>query len=193
MFSALTGKFVQVLQENNHWVAVFSPTERAISVVYLYDLSQKENLNKNIVKQITKAAQQQQNGYDWGIFETVFATSLAYNKKQKTYNQGVMRNHLLGELKNETKTLFPQQVERVKRKKEVTHCFPLNSKCHVPFFEYDHKEGKWLFMAFWSVCGESYYKRCENTPVVIFRHKKMLLYGNAQTINKSRKMPSSFF
>ena len=50
MFSVQTGEFVQVLNENNHWVTVSSPTESATSVVYLYDSLQKESLNKNQVK-----------------------------------------------------------------------------------------------------------------------------------------------
>ena len=48
------GKFIQVLHENNYWVMVFSPTESATSVVYLYDSLQKESLNKNQVKQIAR-------------------------------------------------------------------------------------------------------------------------------------------
>ena len=54
MFSVQTGEFVQVLHENNHWVTVSSPTERATSVVYLYDSLQRESLNKNLVKQIAR-------------------------------------------------------------------------------------------------------------------------------------------
>ena len=50
MFSVQTGEFVQVLYENNHWVTVSSPTEKATSVVYLYDSLQKISLNKNLVK-----------------------------------------------------------------------------------------------------------------------------------------------
>ena len=91
MFSVQTGEFVQVLNENNHWVTVSSPTESATSVVYLYDSLQKESLNKNLVKQkehlrkskdaelriISKAVQLQGNGYDCGIFAIVFATDVA--------------------------------------------------------------------------------------------------------------------
>ena len=50
MFSVRTGEFIQLLHENNHWVTVSSLTESATSVVYLYDSSQKESLNKNLVK-----------------------------------------------------------------------------------------------------------------------------------------------
>ena len=91
MFSVQTGEFVQVLHENNHWVTVSSPTERATFVVYLYDSLQKESLNKNVVKQIarlrksegaelriiSKAVQQQGDGYDYGIFAIAFATDIA--------------------------------------------------------------------------------------------------------------------
>ena len=121
MFSVQTGEFVQVLVENNHCVTVSSPTESAI--VYLYDSLQKESLNKNLVKQIarlrksedaelriiSKAVQQQGNGYDCGIFAIAFATDIAYNHKpeQRTYNQSVMRKHLLAQLENETMTPFP--------------------------------------------------------------------------------------
>ena len=42
MFSVQTGEFVQLLYENNHWVMVSSPTEKATSVVYLYDSLQKK-------------------------------------------------------------------------------------------------------------------------------------------------------
>ena len=123
MFSVQTGEFVQVLYGNDHWVTVSSPTEKATSVVYLYDSLQKESLNKNLVKQIarlrksedaelriiSKAVQQQGNGYDCGIFAIAFATDIAYNHKpeQRTYNQSVMRKHLLAQLENETMTLFP--------------------------------------------------------------------------------------
>ena len=207
MFSVQTGEFVQVLVENNHCVTVSSPTESAI--VYLYDSLQKESLNKNLVKQIarlrksedaelriiSKAVQQQGNGYDCGIFAIAFATDIAYNHKpeQRTYNQSVMRKHLLAQLENETMTPFPQQTKRVKRGKEVTHRFPLYCKCRVPFFEDDPKEDKGFFMAFCSVCGEWYHKRCENIPVAIFRDEKKLLYGNAQNVNKSRNMPKRTF
>ena len=108
MFSVQMGEFIQVLHENNHLVMVFSPTKSTTSVVHLYDSSQKESLNKNLAKQIThlrksedpelriisKAVQQQGNGYDCGIFTIAFATDIAYNVKpeQKTYNQSVMRN-----------------------------------------------------------------------------------------------------
>ena len=54
MVSVQTGEFAQVLHENNHRVTVSSPTESATSVVYLYDSSQKEILNKNLVKQIAR-------------------------------------------------------------------------------------------------------------------------------------------
>ena len=127
MFSVQTGEFVQVLNENNHWVTVSSPTESATSVVYLYDSLQKESLNKNLVKQIarlrkiedaelciiSKAVQQQGNGYDCGIFAIAFATDIAYNRKpeQRTYNQSVMRKHLLAQLENETMTPVPQQIK----------------------------------------------------------------------------------
>ena len=123
MFSIQTVDFAQVLHVNNHWVTVSSLTERATSVVYLYDSLQKETLNKNVVKQIirlrksedvelrtiSKAVQQQGNGYDSGIFAIAFATNIAYNHKpeQRTYNQSVMRKHLLAQLENETMTLFP--------------------------------------------------------------------------------------
>ena len=123
MFSVQTVDFAQVLHENNHWVTVSLPTERATSVVYLYDSLQKETLNKNLVKQIarlrksedaelraiSKAVQQQGNGYVCGIFAIAFATDIAYNHKpeQRTYNQSVMRKHLLAQLENETMTLFP--------------------------------------------------------------------------------------
>ena len=127
MFSVQTGEFVQVLHENNHWVTFSSPTERATSVVHLYDSLQKESLNKNLVKQIarlrkiedvelciiSKAVQQQGNGYDCGIFAIAFATDIAYNRKpeQRTYNQSVMRKHLLAQLENETMTPVPQQIK----------------------------------------------------------------------------------
>ena len=65
------------------------------TVVYLYDSLQKENLNKNLVKQIarlrksedaelriiSKVVQQQGNGYDCGIFAIAFATDIGYNHK----------------------------------------------------------------------------------------------------------------
>ena len=116
MFSVQTGEFIQVLHENNHWVTVSSPTESATSVVYLYDSSQKESLNKNLVKQIarlrkskdaelriiSKAVQHQGNVYDCGIFATAFATDIEYNHKpqQRTYYQSLMRKHLLAQLEN---------------------------------------------------------------------------------------------
>ena len=172
MFSVQTDEFVQVLHENNHWVTVSSPTESATSVGYLYDSSQKESLNKNLVKQIarlrknedaelrtiSKAVQQQ--GNCCGIFAIAFATNIAYNHKpeQRTQNQSLMRKHLLAQLENETMTPFPQQAKRVKRGKEVTHRFSLYCKCRVPFFEDDPKEDKGFFMAFCSVCGEWYHK-----------------------------------
>ena len=98
--------------------------------------------------------QQQGNGYDCRIFAIAFATDIAYNHKpeQRTYNQSVMRKHLLAQLENETMTPFLQQTERVKRGEEVTHRFPFYQKCRVPFFEDDSKEGKGLFIAFCSVC-----------------------------------------
>ena len=188
MFSVQTGEFVQVLNENNHWVTVSSPTESATSVVYLYDSLHKESLNKNLFEQIArlrksedaelhiilKAMQQQGNEYDYGIFAIAFTTDIAYNHKpeQRTYNQSLMRKHLLAQLENETVTSFPQQTKRVKRGKEVTHRFPLYCKCRVPFFEDDPKEDKGFFMAFCSVCGEWYHKRYENVPVAIFRDEK---------------------
>ena len=177
-----------MLHENNHWVTVSSPTESATSVVYLYDSLQKESLNKNLVKQIarlrksedaelriiSKAVQQQGNGYDCGIFAIAFATDIAYNHKpeQRTYNQSVMRKHLLAQLENKTMTPFPQQTKRVKRRKEVTHRFPLYCKCRVSFLEDDPKEDKRFFMAFCSVCREWYHKRRENIPVAVFCNEK---------------------
>ena len=148
----------------------------------------KKSLNKNLVKQIarlrksedaelriiSKAVQQQGNGYDCGIFAIAFATDIAYNHKpeQRTYNQSVMRKYLLAQLENETMIPFPQQTKRVKRVKEVTYRFPLFCKYRVPFFEDDWKEDKGVFMAFCSVCGEWHHKRCENIPVAIFRDEK---------------------
>ena len=95
------------------------------------DSLQKESLNKNLVKQIarlrksedvelriiSKAVQQQGNGYDCGIFAIAFATDITYIHKpeQRTYNQSVMRKHLLARLENETMTAFPQQTKRFKR------------------------------------------------------------------------------
>ena len=100
--------------------------------------------------------QQQGNWHGCRIFAMAFATDIAYNHKpeQRTYNQSVMRKHLLAQLENETMTPFPQQAKRVKRGKEVTYCSPLYCKCRVPFFEDDLKEDKGFFMVFCSVCGE---------------------------------------
>ena len=58
--------------------------------------------------------QQQQDGYDCGIFAIAFATDVAYNHKpeQRTYNQSVMRKHLLAQLENETMSSFPQQTNK---------------------------------------------------------------------------------
>ena len=169
MFSVQTGEFIQVLYENNHWVTVSSLAERATSVVHLYDSSQRESLNKNLVKQlarlrknedaelriISNVVQQQGNGYDCGILVIAFATDIAYNQKpeERTYNQCVMRKHLLAQLENKTMTLFPQETKRVKRGKEVTYRFPLYCKYRVGFFEDDPKEAKGFFMTLCSVCG----------------------------------------
>ena len=155
------------------------------SLPQLKDSLQKESLNKNLVKQIarlrkiedvelciiSKAVQQQGNGYDCGIFAIAFATAVAYIHKpeKRTYNQSVTRKHLLAHLENETMTPFPQQTKRFKRGKEVKHRFPLYCKCWVPFFEDDPKEDNGFFMPFCSVCGEWYHKRCENISVAIFR------------------------
>ena len=152
------------------------------------DSLQKESLNKNLVKQIarlrksedaelrtiSKAVQQQRNRYDCGIFAIAFATDIAHNHKpeQRTYNESVMRKHLLTQLENETMAPFSQQEKRVKHGKEVTHHFLLYSKCRVSPLEDDPKESKGFFMAFCSVSGEWYHKRCENIPVAIFRDKK---------------------
>ena len=203
MFSVQTGEFVQVLNENNHWVTVSSPTESATSVVYLYDSLQKESLNKNLVMQTSRLRKSEDAKLRiiskavqiTGIFGIAFVTDIAYNHKpeQRTYNRSVMRKHLLAQLENETMTPFPQQTKQVKRGKEVTHRFPLYCKCRVPFFEDDPKEDKGFFMAFCSVCGEWYHKRCENIPVAIFRDEKKLLYGNAQNVNKSRNMSNRTF
>ena len=141
MFSVQTGEFVQALHENNHWVTVYLPTERATSVVYLYYSLQKERLNKNLVKQIallrksedaelciiSKAVQQQENGYDCGIFAIAFATDIAYNRKpeQRTYNQSVMRKHLLAQLENATMTPVPQRTKRVKTWKRRYTSLPI--------------------------------------------------------------------
>ena len=125
MFSFQTGEFFQVLHENNYCVLVSSPTESAVkTVVYLYDSLQKESLNKNLDKQIarlsksegaelriiSKVVQQQGNGYDCGIFAIAFATDIGCTHKpeQRTYNQSVIRKHLLAQLGKETITLFPQ-------------------------------------------------------------------------------------
>ena len=140
MFSVQTGEFVQVPYENNHWVTVSSPTERATSVVYLYDSLQKESLNKNLVMQTSRLRKSEDAKLRTiskavqitGIFGIAFVTDIAYNHKpeQRTYNRSVMRKHLLAQLENETMTPSPQQTKRVKRGKEVIHRFPLNCKCH---------------------------------------------------------------
>ena len=62
MFSVQTGEFIQALHKNNRWVTVSSTTESAISVVYLYDWSQKESLNKNLVKQIVLLRKSEDTG-----------------------------------------------------------------------------------------------------------------------------------
>ena len=142
MFSFQTGEFFQVLHENNYCVLVSSPTESAVkTVVYLYDSLQKESLNKNLDKQIarfrksegaelriiSKVVQQQGNGYDCGIFAIAFATDIAYNRKpeQRTYNQSVMRKHLLAQLENETMTPVPQRTKRVKTWKRRYTSLPI--------------------------------------------------------------------
>ena len=123
MFSVQMGEFIQVFHENNHWVMVSLQTESATSIVYLYNSSQKESLNKNLVKEIarlrkskdaelriiSKVVQQQGNRYDCGIFTIAFTTAIAYSHKpeQKTYNQSIMRKHLLAQLQNKTMTPFP--------------------------------------------------------------------------------------
>ena len=123
---------------------------------------------------ISNTVQQQGNGYDCGIFAIAFQTDITFNHKleQRTYNQSVMRKHLLAQLENETMTPFPQQTKRVKRGKEVTHRFPLYCKCQVSFFEDDRKEDKEVFIAFCSVCREWCHKRCENISVAIFCEEK---------------------
>ena len=52
MFSVQMDESVERLHESYHWVTVSLPTESATSVVYLYDSSKKESLNKNLVRQI---------------------------------------------------------------------------------------------------------------------------------------------
>ena len=203
MFSVQTGELIQVLHKNNQWVTVSSSTESAASVVYLYDSSQKERLNENLVKQIARlrksedaklriisqAVQQHGNGYDWNFCNN-FCNRYCVNHKpeQRTYNQSVIRKRLLAHLENKTITPFPQQTKGVERGNEITNRLTLYCKCRVPFFEVDPKDDKGFFMAFCAVCGEWYHKRCENIPVVIFHDKKKLLYGNSQTVNKSGNM-----
>ena len=140
--------------------------------------------------------QQQRNRYDCRIFAIAFATDIAHNHnpEQRACNQSVMRKHLLAQLENETMTPFPQQTKRVKRGKEGTHRFPLYCECRVPFFEEYPIEDKGFFMAFCSVYGEWYHKRCENIPVAIFcDEKKTSLYGNTKNVNKSRNKPNRTF
>ena len=98
MLSIQMSEFIQVLHKNNHWVTVSLPTASATSMVYLYDSSQKESLNKILVKKIVRlrkseeaelgiisiAVQQQGDGCDWGTFAIAFATDITYNKELTT-------------------------------------------------------------------------------------------------------------
>ena len=56
------------------------------------------------------------------LLQPTSRTTISPNKE--TYNQSVMRKHLLVHLENKTMTPFPQQTKRFKRGKEVTHRFP---------------------------------------------------------------------
>ena len=138
--------------------------------------------------------QQQENGYDCGIFAIAFATDIACNQKpeQRTYNQSVMKKHLLAQLENETMTPFSEQRKEVKSGKKVTHRFTLYWKCWVPFFKDDPKEDKGFFMTFYSVCDNGTTRDVKIFLWSYFVTKKPAVW-KWSNCKKSRKMPNRTF
>ena len=161
MFCVQTGEFVQVLYENNHWFKVSSPTESAISVVYLYDSLHKESLNKNLFKQIARLRKvKMQTGRASHNFKSGAAT-----------RKWVWLRNFCNSFCNRYRSHNKQNELNVEKKLHIASR-PLYYKCPVPLFEDDLKENKGFFMAFCSVCREWYHKRCENILVAIFRDER---------------------
>ena len=141
----------------------WSVVSRLLAVIQ----KQKKILNKKLIKEIahlrksedaelwiiSKAVQQQGNGYDFRVFAIAFATDIAYNHKpeQRTYSQSVMRKHLLAHL--ETKqwhhSKSNQSELNVEKKLHITSHYIANPGCHsLKMIRRKTKVFSWRFVQF---------------------------------------------
>ena len=153
-FVPAKGKFVQVLNVNkNHWVCVAGEGNNEI---HIYDSLLIKINNKSmqaIAKMLkyedevfltkTLPVQKQSNSSDCGLFALTFAFDLANNLDPSliTYNEKILRKHLLACIENEEITEFPKTNEWLARTKDKTlfETHEVLCSCRDVFFEDDVK------------------------------------------------------
>ena len=130
-FVPVKGKFVQVLNVNkNHWVCVAGEGSNEIHI-YDYLLIKIDIKSMHVIAKMLKdevfltktvPVQKQSNSSDCGLFALAFAFDLANNLDPSiiTYNEEILRKHLLACIENEEITEFPKTNDWLSRTKDKT-------------------------------------------------------------------------
>ena len=182
-FVPVKGKFVQVLNVNkNHWVCVAGDGNNEIhiydSLLIKIDIKSMHVIAKMLKCEgevfLTKTVpvQKQSNSSDCGLFALAFAFDLASNLDPSiiSYNEEILRKHLLACIENEEITEFPKTNEWLARTKDKTifETHEVFCSCRDVFFEDDIKRNPKNFMAECCNCGEWFHQKCMNIPTNVF-------------------------
>ena len=143
-------EFVQILHNgSNHWLTI-STIGAEEGEVFLYDLmycnanSTIKNgvsallfTNKKRISLKFANVQMQSGGADCGVFASAYATALCLGLRPErfSFNQELMRSHLLECLEKQKMSSFPVQRERRRSAKfpvKSEHCFPIFCSCRLP-------------------------------------------------------------
>jgi hypothetical protein len=174
---------MQVVHDSNHWVLVAKGFFGDHVTVYdslaptfwnrSHTLSCMSSLLQTPEKQmsyVVKSCQQQNNGYDCGVFVAAYATSLAHGVDPNSllYDRRSMRKHLRECSVNGRFTAFPSSKGCPTRDsyssqadEEMTHHIDVNCYCRRTEHRTPSKEWD---MVQCDTCGEWYHRMCHRYP-----------------------------
>ena len=119
----------------------------------------------------TVSVQQQKNSVDCGLFAIAFATSLAFGDDPRdiTYDEDVLRSHLVNCLTEKNMSKFPTRQGRSQRCKQAMSRVELYCSCRMPYFT---SKDERYDMACCKKCSSWYHRVCENIPDSVFTNKR---------------------
>jgi len=186
--------FIQILHDKNHWLTI-STVETDESDVYVYDslyrqLSDKVQsqiacIMKTPFRQINAHfidIQRQSGTSDCGVFAIAFATSLCFGQQPEllSYNQPLMRQHLMKCFEAGKMELFPIARSRRLKSTKITNTQHIKVYCICRMPEMDEAP-----MIECSKCKQWYHTNiCIKVPKEAWESKMAWLCTNCQPVIK---------